>query len=466
MRGPWRRAIPALVMCGCLTLTSAGIAPAGVAAAPASPAPAPAPAAAPAPTLIRVGIGRSLSTATIGSTDGYNLVNLANAAVLVTSAQGGTQTLQVDAAGVRLGGAVYPGPLRLAAAAGGYVTFGGRKYRGELEVLRTSQGMLSVVNVLDLEEYLQGVVPQEMNTSWPAEALKAQAVAARTYALVQMTSGKFTAEGFAVSNDTSSQAYGGLEAEVASASAAVYATRGQAVVDGGGKLISAFFHSASGGMTESNEYVWGGAGYSYLRGVPDFDQLSPWYRWQANLTVAEAEQKLKAYSVDVGGLQGIEPYTPAGAPEVSYRSPATGQYKEYLIRGGSSEAKITATHLREALGLRGRVFTLTAAGGAPQPGTLPKAGGDVMVVQGAVGVGSRLTGGSFAVAAGGKTVQLSGGAQLYALRSVPATLTFDGRGYGHGVGLSQWGARGMATLGQDYKAILTHFYSGTQVVQK
>lgn len=477
MRNAWRRVLPALLMCGCLTAL-AGFAPASVAAAGGSPTGAGSgtgtppvgalpPAATPlAPIIVRVGIGRNLSSAEVGATGAFTVVNAASGATLVTARDGGTVTLELSPAGVRFGGGVYTGPLRLTAAAGGYVTYAGRRYRGYLEVFKNSRGQLSVVNVLDMEEYLPGVVALEMSgDSWPAEAVKAQAVASRTYALALVAQDKYRAEGFDLSADTSSQVYGGLDVETPKAVSATAATYHEVVVDGAGKVITAFFFSASGGMTENDEYVWNGPGHSYLRGVLDYDQLSPNYRWQVTLTADQLQQKLKAYGVDVGTLQSVQPFIPAGAPEVSYRSPATGQYRDYLVSGDRGQARITASHLRDALGLKSRVFTITATGGNPAGGP-SRAPNAVVVVQGAAGISSRQVAASYALGAGGKLVALTGGAQVYQPAAGPATYVIDGRGYGHGVGLSQWGARGMATLGMDYKAILTHYYTGTQVVQK
>ncbi len=164
--------------------------------------------------------------------------------------------------------------LRVTPAAGGVVTWNGRPYRGAL-LLTPSAGAVRVVDVVPLEQYLRGVVPSEMPSTWRAAALEAQAIAARSYALRSIR----PAAPFDVYADTRSQAYGGVGAEAASTNAAVARTAG-IVVTYRGAIVPAFFFASDGGSTESVQNVWGGGAVPYLTGVPDpFDSGSPWHTW-------------------------------------------------------------------------------------------------------------------------------------------------------------------------------------------
>jgi stage II sporulation protein D len=172
-------------------------------------------------------------------------------------------------------------PLRVTSSRG-YVRLGGTamngvtngRYRGAL-VLRGGSGV-TVVNALGLDPYVQGVVPVEMPSSWHPEALKAQAVAARTYGLASDRGGS----AYDVFPTTASQVYNGMDAEVASTNAAVRATKDQ-IVTHEGQLITTYFFSTSGGKTEDVENVFGGIAAPYLRGVDDpYDDISPRHRWR------------------------------------------------------------------------------------------------------------------------------------------------------------------------------------------
>ena len=130
------------------------------------------------------------------------------------------------------------------------------------------------MNTVALDSYLRGVVPSEMPNRWPAEALAAQAIVARTYALAHLHSGDFD-----VYSDTRSQVYGGIAAEAASSDDAVAETAGQVVLYDG-ELADTFFFSSSGGRTANVQDVWGGAAVPYLVSVSDpYDTLSPYHNW-------------------------------------------------------------------------------------------------------------------------------------------------------------------------------------------
>ena len=182
------------------------------------------------------------------------------------------------------------GPLALRAQVGGSVLLGGSRYRGSLEVRRSGSGLMAV-NALGLEDYVRGVVARESPSTWPAEALKAQAVAARTYAITTAKPGA----AFDQYADVRSQVYGGVGAETTATDAAVAATRDQVVTYAGSPAVTYFF-STSGGRTENVENSFlGSAPKPWLRSVSDpYDSVSPRHRWGPfRLTAAQAQARLR-----------------------------------------------------------------------------------------------------------------------------------------------------------------------------
>jgi stage II sporulation protein D len=182
---------------------------------------------------------------------------------------------------------------KLRAAGNGRVAIAGvGGFRGALEAVPTESdaGSLNVVNALALEQYVKGVMPNEVPASWPAEELKAQALAVRSIALT----GKVGGNGFDLYSDTRSQVYEGLESEEPQTNAAVAATRGQVVMYGG-EIAQTFYSACSGGHTESVVNVFGTA-IPYLVGVPDpYDFHCPLHKWTLKFTGAEISAKLSGY---------------------------------------------------------------------------------------------------------------------------------------------------------------------------
>jgi len=165
----------------------------------------------------------------------------------------------------------------------------GSNYRGNME-FRLSGSSLTAVNELPTEEYLYGVVPREMSNSWPLEALKAQAVAARTYTVANFS--KRAAEGFNMLDTKYDQAYGGINVEGENASQAVRETAGQVILYNSAP-IRAVYHSNSGGHTEDNENVWTGPAFAYLRGKDDIYSTKNGYaNWSITTTIDDVRNKL------------------------------------------------------------------------------------------------------------------------------------------------------------------------------
>ncbi len=182
---------------------------------------------------------------------------------------------------------------KLRAAGQGTIEIAGLgSFRGALESVPTESdpGSLNVVNALALEQYVKGVMPNEVPASWPAEELKAQSLAVRSIALTGAVGGN----GFDLYNDTRSQVYEGLESEEARTNAAVDATKGQVVMYGG-EVAQTFYSACSGGHTESVVNVFGTA-IPYLVGVPDpYDFHCPLHKWTLRFSGAEISSRLSSY---------------------------------------------------------------------------------------------------------------------------------------------------------------------------
>jgi stage II sporulation protein D len=213
-------------------------------------------------------------------------------------------------------------------------------YRGRMVLSRVGRGVL-VVNSVGLEQYLYGVVPSEMPASWPAEALKAQAVVARSYALRS----RRPTEPYDVFADTRSQVYRGVLAETSATTAAVRGTRAGVVMAGGG-IAQTFFFSTSGGRTAANEEVFGGLPIAYLRSVEDpHDDLSPYHTWTARFSERDARRRLR--SVTLGELRGLR---------VASRTPS-GRAAAVVVRGSQGDQTATAVTIQALLGLRSTWIT-------------------------------------------------------------------------------------------------------------
>jgi stage II sporulation protein D len=183
---------------------------------------------------------------------------------------------------------------KLRAAGHGRVAIAGiGDYRGALEVVPTDSdaSALNAINALPIDQYVKGVIPNESPSSWPAAALEAQAVAARSFALSVNVGGN----GFGLYNDTRSQVYEGLDSETASTNAAADATRGQVLMYGG-DIAETYFSACSGGHTESVQNVFFGSSVPYLIGVPDpYDYYCPLHDWTLKFSGAEISAKLGSY---------------------------------------------------------------------------------------------------------------------------------------------------------------------------
>jgi stage II sporulation protein D len=232
--------------------------------------------------------------------------------------------------------------LRLLGKAGNGVTNG--LYRGVLDVRTAAGSGLNAINTIDIEQYLQGVVPAESPPIWPFDALAAQAVAARSYALTTNVGGR----GFEQYPDTRSQVYRGFNAETASSDNAVAGTRGQ-VLTYNGRVIVAYFFSTSGGYTENVENVFSGSGPKpWLQGVPDpYDDASPYHRW-GPYTYSARTLKARLGSYVRGRFRGIKVLKRGVSPRVV----------KAQVKGSRGNVTVSGPQVRTRLGLRDSWFYL------------------------------------------------------------------------------------------------------------
>ncbi len=275
------------------------------------------------------------------------------------------------------------------------ILFEGRRYRGSYS--STSDGQ--IVNLVPLEQYLYSVVPREMPHSWPAAALQAQAILARTYVLQRSN----PVREYDLVPSEADQVYTGLDAEHPETSDAVDITAGQALRFGNG-FAEVLYSSCCGGHTESNANAWGGKLLEYLSGVTcTYCTQSPWYSWTKTVALTQASAQLREIDA-AGNLQSVT----LDAPDSSGR-PLT-----WTFVGTGGAVQIKAKDVRRLLGTR----------------TLPS-----LLVR--------------------RVIVRADAAQA------STALTIEGGGLGHGVGLCQWGARGMALTGASVRAILSYYYPGT-----
>lgn len=343
----------------------------------------------------------------------------------------------------------------------GLITFENSAYRGGLMLIANSSQKLTVINFLTMDEYLYGVLHKEMSQSCPLEALKAQAVAARSFAADNL--GRHSSDGFDVCTTTNCQVYGGYGAEYPSTCQAVDETSGL-LVWSQGEPASVYYHKNSGGHTQSSADVWSSFS-AHLIGIGD--PYSPNYAWTTTIYFDSLQQKLFRAGYDLGTVTSVK---------VGGRNSA-GAVSKLVIVGSEETVTLEKELIRSVLGtslIRSRHFNI---GDAYTDG-----GGTVIQA-----IDIKISSGSRTVDAGKNIYVLSAGGSAKALNSadlymfngskttkakstvtaasgyddsIVATdgkVTLSGMGSGHGVGMSQDGAIEMAKQGFSFEEIL-HFY--------
>lgn len=329
-----------------------------------------------------------------------------------------------------------------------------RSYKGYLRAL-ADNGKILIVNYVDLEQFLASVLPAKTMVVWPDEGIKAQAIAARSYALYnkRLNRGK---QYDLTANDQELPYEGtGPRIEKAGITKLIMATRGQYLADAQGLPVEAVTTSSSGGLTEAASGAWGRE-ISYLKSVADYDSDSPDYQWEYRATPALLEGQLAQRGYTVGKLNSVR-LSPLDTPDEDRT--ATGRVRYLILSGSAGTVKISGAELAEIIGLKSTLFDLET--GTPPPETLKvpiedrygfEVGSkdiDIKVKEDERPVWNRLLR-SYHMLSGGKEEKI----------------IFHGKGRGTGLGLSAWGARGMVVNNEKttYAQILEHYYPGTRLV--
>ena len=280
----------------------------------------------------------------------------------------------------------------------GRIWVNGKEYRGFIYLRRENGGNMTVINVIDIESYLYSVVGKEMSPSFGIEALKAQAVCARTYTIMNI--GKYKDYGFDLCTTQASQVYGGVAAEYPSTKRAVQETTYK-VVRYNGKPCSVYYFASSGGVTESVENVWG-TPYPYLKSVEDTyenPEEATKSSWSVTFTKEEIKEKLAAKDVEIGDIVDIK----------ITQTSSTGRVTEIVFYGTEGEKSWKNERARTVLSLSSQMYEI---------------------------------------------VRDEENEDIY---------TFEGKGWGHAVGMSQWGAKAMADNGFTYDEIIKWYFTGVEV---
>ncbi|MCZ8347719.1 MAG: SpoIID/LytB domain-containing protein [Leptospiraceae bacterium] len=276
----------------------------------------------------------------------------------------------------------------------GIFSYNGSRYRGEISIEPTSNGPI-VLNLVPLEKYLLAVVPSEMPNSWPEEALKAQAICARTYVIREMLNK--VNQAYDVDVSTTSQVYGGVDKEHPRTTKAVEETEGTLMLYGN-EPIHAFFHSNAGGMTEKPENVWGGKSLPYLDHIEsEYDKYAPNYSWNDKIKFSDADRLFEKEGV--------------------------GKIESILVLGRNLSQRV---ELVEIIGEKGS---------------------------------RKIKGPDFRKIVGNTKLK----SLKFGIKKEADGFFMKGLGNGHGVGLSQWGAHGMAEDNFNYRKILKHYYPGMEL---
>ena len=346
--------------------------------------------------------------------------------------------------------------------------FGGRpnnKWYGGFRYERVSGGKMVVVNMVRLGDYLKGVVPIEVSSSWPIEAQKAQACAARTYALSNLN--RHSSYHFDICPTTHCQAYSGLARSAAASDRAVEETAG-VTVKYNGRYCDCTYYSSNGGASMSAKDVWG-SDYPYLQGKADPYKTAAKINnaWSRTYTFAELTSKL-GYASTITAAK-ITRYTDYGNPLsiVFY----TQNGKTYTMTTYQLVRALSLTSYRYDFGPNGGNKTDAAvtgpSGGFSVNGSAASGGMDGMYAIDGGGNIAPVPGGAYVITGDGRTSTVenwSGGAGddgLY--HGTNGSFVISGRGSGHNVGMSQWGAYAMAKQGFTYKQILEFYYTGVTV---
>ncbi len=427
--------------------------------------------------VLRVGIFLNQTEINIGGDGTFKIYNLKSNNLVSEEVDKIIKMLPHDKGIEILGKGVYSGPIKIVPVGSTkiMVVFNGQKYRyrGDIEIdIDKEHRKLNVINIIGIEEYLYGVLKKEISPRWPAEALKAQAVAARTFAIFNMN--KYIDKGYNICASTNSQAYGGVNHEDPLTNRAIDETRGM-IISYKGKLINAVYHSDSGGYTEDSENVWGSF-LPYLRSVKSkFEEKvsPPHHTWTCSIDEKDLTKKLQKQGYKVNSIVSIEPV----------KKSETGRISELVFIIDNNEViNMKANDFRSLIGadlIRSTLFNIKVIG---KEINIAKDTEDKKEIEDKEVQEESIK----EVLEQKEDWTIKELLELMMKRkeerekekaekipeveivksNTPLTFIFSGSGNGHGVGMSQWGAYGMALQGSSYQDILKYYYQGINIIKK
>ena len=406
---------------------------------------------------------------------------------------GGAAHINISGNTAKISTFSFPMPIRITST--GLLRFNGRSYRGSFLITQRG-GLLNAVNI---ELYLFGVLPAEVGATWPEQALRAQAISARTYVLRQSLNR--AKKGYDVVDTDADQVYKGVEIETEKTNQAVLSTAGE-ILTYGKEIAQTFFHSDSGGHTADIADVWGSS-VPYLRGVPEVvEYKSPVSTWTTKVSASAVQNAVtKITGTDIGAVSSVQ------VSEVD----EGGRAITMTIIGANGNKTVKASQFRTTIGARSFKSTmLTPSGGAfkvekkttPSVTASPKqekpSASKELTLEEEQELAKMTADGIFTAKelidmltnpAKKKQYYLSGLTRTkrkpskiaqpeqkpaaqpkphrikrgFAIEKSGNEFVFYGRGWGHGVGMCQWGAMAMAKEGYTAEKILTHYYPGTVI---
>ncbi len=346
---------------------------------------------------IRVLIGNENSISSVYFYGTYNLINKYNYR-LIKNIQNLNLSFNISNKGIKIFNiGIFSGPILLVnGREDAFFKIDNYKYEGDLLIVNNNSHLL-FINILPVEVYLKGVLPNEISPSWNIEVIKAQAVAARTFAYYLINKNRDNL--YDLTATTYSQVYKGIINQNNIFNKAIKETKNQVMVYNK-ELIEAFFHSCCGGHTEDAEKVWGKK-LPYLRGVPcTYCRESPYYKWKVIYLKSEIIRLLTKNGYKINNIRAIVPA----------RRSYSGRWIRVRIITGRKHIDIQANRFRIILGIKRLKST------------------------------------------------------RFRIRREGDKFIFIGNGWGHGVGMCQWGAKKMAEIGYKYYQILRYYYRGINIV--
>lgn len=351
---------------------------------------------------IKIGLLTLQNQITIGSNTEADLVNLYNNQVICTvdsrksySVKRINDLISVldNLINTKIG--AFTGPLKLVPKTKAGLIFCNRRwYRGELLIIVSKDtNALTFINQIDLEDYLLSVVPSEIPSSWNKEALKAQAVAARSYTLGYL--GRRKKKGYDLESTVEDQVYLGIISEKKSTSEVVKETKGQILINKNNEPLIALYHSSGGGYTDSVENLWDEKPISEIKPRPDYDDHSPHFQWYRDYKLSKVNESLA--SLNIGEIKNVIPLSRSISSRITW----------IKVIGASDDVLMRGEEFRKSLKLPSSKFNVEIENGV---------------------------------------------------------IKFAGRGFGHGLGLSQWGAKELAENSFTYDEILSYYYPGSKLV--